>query len=220
MAGSGLVFLVYWDALVWYEHDRSVYRSIPETAGIFATYPSPHLSIAGGVLDQFLGTLLLLLCICAITDRRNMKLDKQMVQVGVGVTVLGIGLSLGHNSGYAVNPARDLGPRVFTLLAGWGPGVFTEYNHWWIVPVIACHVGAIAGAWLYYLAVELNWPEEEEEEKVVRRIVNGTDRSGMYPPHPHTNLQQPSENPGYNGTLSRADSRPHTPDEVRRGFSQ
>ena len=56
-----------------YEHDRSVYRSIPETAGIFATYPSPHLSMLGGALDQVLGTLLLLLCICAITDPRNIK---------------------------------------------------------------------------------------------------------------------------------------------------
>ena len=163
LAASGLVFLVYWDALVWYEHDRSVYRSIPETAGIFATYPSQHLSMAGGVFDQFLGTLLLLLCICAITDSKNMKLDKQMVPVGVGVTVLGIGLSLGHNCGYAVNPARDLAPRLFTMLAGWGPGVFTEYNHWWIVPVIACHAGAVAGAWLYYLAVEVNWPDEDEK---------------------------------------------------------
>ena len=58
---------------------RSVYRSIPETAGIFATYPSTHLSIAGGAFDQFLGTMLLLLCICAITDPRNMKLDKQVM---------------------------------------------------------------------------------------------------------------------------------------------
>ena len=103
---------------------------------------------------------------------------------------------------------------MFTFLAGWGPGVFTEYNHWWLVPVIACHVGAIAGAWLYYLAVEINWPEEEEE-KVARCVGNGTERA-VYPPHPHTNLQQPSENPAYNGTLTRADSRPHTPDEVSR----
>lgn len=219
LAGSGLVFLVYWDALVWYEHDRSVFRSIPETAGIFATYPSPHLSMAGGIFDQFLGTLLLLLCICAITDPRNMKLDKQMVPVGVGITVLGIGLSLGHNCGYAVNPARDLAPRVFTLLAGWGPGVFTEYNHWWVVPVIACHVGAVAGAWLYYLAVEINWPEEEEKMNG-RRLGNGA--GGLHPPHPHSNIQQPPENPGYNGTngtyngtLSRADSRPHTPDDEK-----
>ena len=59
------------------------------------------------------------------------QLDKQLVPVGVGLTVLGIGLSLGHNCGYAINPARDLAPRLLTLLAGWGPGVFTEYNHWY-----------------------------------------------------------------------------------------
>ena len=217
--GSATVFCVYWDALVWYEHDRSVYRSIPETAGIFATYPSPHLTTAGGVFDQFLGTCLLLLCVCAITDPRNMKLDKQMVPVGVGITVLGIGLSLGHNCGYAVNPARDLGPRVFTLLAGWGPGVFTEYNHWWIVPVVACHVGALAGAWLYYLAVEINWPLEEEEKLTGRRH-GGVERNGggggLHPPHPHSNIQQPAENPGFtNGELSRGDSRPHTPEDEK-----
>ena len=59
-----------------------------------------------------------------------MRVPKQSVPLFVGVTVLGLGLSLGYNTGCAINPARDLGPRVFTLLAGWGPGVFTEYNHW------------------------------------------------------------------------------------------
>ena len=59
------------------------------------------------------------------------QLDKQLVPVAVGLTVLGIGLSLGHNCGYAINPARDLAPRLLTLLAGWGPGAFTEYNHWY-----------------------------------------------------------------------------------------
>ena len=94
---------------------------------------------------------------------RNMRVPKQSVPLFVGVTVLGLGVSLGYNTGCAINPARDLAPRLFTMLAGWGPGVFTEYNHWWIVPVIACHAGAVAGAWLYYLAVEVNWPDEDEK---------------------------------------------------------
>ena len=86
---SFVVFLVYWDALVWldrswlgavldkytirYEHDRGGYRITPDTAGIFGTYPSHHLTYAGGVGDQVLGTALLLLCVCAITDKRNMQ---------------------------------------------------------------------------------------------------------------------------------------------------
>ena len=68
---SGTLFLAYWDALVWYEHDRGAYRSIPETAAIFSTFPSPHLSFIGGIADQFLGTLLLLICICACTDANH-----------------------------------------------------------------------------------------------------------------------------------------------------
>ena len=70
---SATVFVVYWDALVWYEHDRGGYRTTPDTAGIFGTYPAPHLTLAGGILDQVVVTALLLLCVCAITDRRNMK---------------------------------------------------------------------------------------------------------------------------------------------------
>ena len=46
------MFLVYWDALVWYEHDRGGYRTTPDTAGIFSTYPAPHLTLGGGILDQ------------------------------------------------------------------------------------------------------------------------------------------------------------------------
>ena len=55
---------------------------------------------------------------------------------------------------------------VCTALAGWGPAVFTAYNHWWVVPVIACHAGAVAGAWIYYLVVEINWPAEEKYDSV------------------------------------------------------
>ena len=75
---SAAVFLVYWDALVWYEHDRGRYRATPDTAAIFGTYPAPHLTLWGGVGDQLLGTGLLLLCVCAITDRNNMRVSRHV----------------------------------------------------------------------------------------------------------------------------------------------
>ena len=111
---SGAVFLVYWDALVWYEHDRGGYRVTPDTAAIFGTYPGHHLTLWGGVGDQVVGTGLLLLCICAITDRNNMKVSKQLVPFFVGLTILAIGVCFGYNSGYAINPARDFAPRLFS----------------------------------------------------------------------------------------------------------
>ena len=66
-------------------------------------------------------------------------------------------------------------------LAGWGPGVFTEYNYWFVVPIFACHLGAVAGAWAYYLAIEINWPDDaEDEEKVEQKekIVDGKTGKG------------------------------------------
>lgn len=65
------------------------------------------------------------MCVLAIIDPRNSPVPSGLEPFTVGLVVLVIGLSMGFNSGYAVNPARDLGPRVFTALAGWGGEVFT-----------------------------------------------------------------------------------------------
>ena len=68
----------------------------------------------------------------------------------VGVLVLGIGLSLGGPTGYAINPARDLGPRIaHAILPIPGKGN-SDWGYAWI-PVIAPIVGGIAGAGLYAL---------------------------------------------------------------------
>ena len=116
-----------------------------------------------------MSTALLLLCICAICDKRNMNVSSQLSPLYIGFVVLNIGICFGHNCGYAINPARDLGPRLFTLVAGWGTDTFEYKNHWWVVPVIGTHVGACIGAVLYSLLVENHWPKEEEEEKRRRR---------------------------------------------------
>jgi len=222
---SATVFLVYWDALVWYEHDRGAYRSIPDTAGIFGTFPSDHLSYAGGIGDQFLATGLLVLCVCAITDRRNMQVTKQLVPLYIGLTVLAIGICFGFNCGFALNPARDFAPRLFSMLAGWGPGVFSYYHHWWIVPVIATHAGAVAGAWIYYLAIEINWPPEDydpEDDEVAKVYTNGGKAPTFTPAY-----QKTGPSPQKHGYYPEAgfDDRPqsglsrgsgaHTPDDVK-----
>lgn len=65
------------------------------------------------------------MCVLAIIDPHNSPVPPGLEPFTIGLVVLVIGLSMGFNSGYAVNPARDLGPRVFTVLAGWGGEVFT-----------------------------------------------------------------------------------------------
>lgn len=73
---------------------------------------------------QVIGTAALLLCVLALGDQRNTSIPDGLQPVLVGGAVLVIGISMGSNSGYAINPARDIGPRLFTYIAGWGVDVF------------------------------------------------------------------------------------------------
>ena len=139
---SAVVFATYHEAL--YAFDNGVRQVIgPQgTAGIWATYPQPFLSgFPGGFIDQVVGTALLVGVIFAITDTRNSPAPAGLAPVVVGLLVLLIGATYGFNSGYAINPARDFGPRLAHALlpipgkrdADWGYAA---------VPVI----GPLAGA--------------------------------------------------------------------------
>lgn len=83
------------------------------------------LSCLTKLLLQVVGTAALILCILATVGPHNNPVPRGLEAFAVGLAVLVIGLSMGFNCGYAVNPARDLGPRIFTALAGWGSEVFT-----------------------------------------------------------------------------------------------
>ena len=71
------------------------------------------------------GTTLLVGCVSAIVDKNCNSPDQGVVPVMIGLVVFIIGATYGFNCGYIINPARDLGPRLFTAVAGWGFGVFT-----------------------------------------------------------------------------------------------
>jgi MIP family channel proteins len=157
---SAVVYLTYREALTAFDGGVRQILGPIGTAGIWATYPQPFLStFPGGFIDQVVGTALLMAGILAITDTRNSPAPAGLVPVVVGLLVVLIGATFGFNSGYAINPARDLAPRLFTALAGWGPGVFTAGHSWWWVPVIAPCVGAVAGGWTYDAFVGHRFPE-------------------------------------------------------------
>jgi MIP family channel proteins len=147
--GAALVFLTYREAFAAFDGGLRQIDGVQGTAGIFATYPQPFLSIAGGLVDQIVGTALLVIGVFAIVDERNVGVPTWLAPIFVGLLVVGIGVAFGFNAGYAINPARDLGPRLFTAIGGWGGGVFTAGNGWWWVPVLGPLVGAILGGAAY-----------------------------------------------------------------------
>lgn len=147
-SGAALVFLVYREAFNAFDSGARAVLGEKGTAGIFATYPQPFLSSAGGLIDQIFGTAILLMVIMAIGDARN-NATGNLGPIVVGFLVIVIGMSFGFNAGYAINPARDLGPRLFTAVAGWGIEVFRAGNFWFWVPIVGPLIGGPLGAFTY-----------------------------------------------------------------------
>ncbi|HEX7137641.1 MAG TPA: MIP family channel protein [Vicinamibacterales bacterium] len=158
---SAVVFLVYHEALGAFDGGVRQVVGPQGTAGIWATYPQPFLSnVPGGFIDQVVGTALLVGVIFGITDSRNSPPPAGLAPVVVGLLVVLIGATFGFNSGYAINPARDFGPRLFTAVAGWGGEVFRAANGWWWVPIVAPLVGGVIGGWVYDACVGGWFPDK------------------------------------------------------------
>jgi MIP family channel proteins len=159
---SAVVFATYHEALDAFDGGVRQVAGAQGTAGIWATYPQPFLSaFPGGVVDQVVGTALLVGVIFGITDSRNSPAPAGLAPVVVGMLVVLIGATFGFNSGYAINPARDFGPRLFTFVAGWGGEVFRAGNNWWWVPIVAPCIGGALGGWVYDLLVGSRFPSRQ-----------------------------------------------------------
>ncbi|KAM3877011.1 aquaporin-9b [Diretmus argenteus] len=166
--GSCAVYALYYDALMDHTNGEFLVTGVNATANIFASYPAKHLSVLNGFVDQVIATGALILCILAITDGKNIGAPKGMEPLCIGLIIMAIGVSMGLNCGYPINPARDLGPRVFTAVAGWGMEVFSAGGCWWWIPVAGPMVGGALGAAIYFLFIELHHPEPETQENNVK----------------------------------------------------
>jgi MIP family channel proteins len=152
-AASAVVFITYREAFNAFDKGTRIVLGDRGTAGIFATYPQPFLSTTGGLVDQVVGTALLILVILAVTDSQNTAPSSTLAPVVVGLLVVLIGMTFGFNCGYAINPARDLGPRLFTWIGGWGIEVFRAANYWFWVPIVGPLLGGVLGALVYDIFV-------------------------------------------------------------------
>ncbi|MFE1584556.1 MIP/aquaporin family protein [Streptomyces sp. NPDC059402] len=129
------------------------------TYSIFATFPAEYFGDSwwGPLLDQIVGTGILLLLICALIDTRNTAPAANLHPFLIGLVVVAIGLTFGTNAGYAINPARDFGPRLFTFFEGWGdialPGTFQWFSGYWWIPIVGPLIGGVVGVLVYDLLV-------------------------------------------------------------------
>ena len=159
--GAALIYLNYHDAISAVDAANKVTRGTPDsvaTFSIFATFPAPYFSSpVGPLIDQIIGTGLLVLVIFAVIDAFNTPVKANLAQLVVGLIVVGIGVSFGANAGYAINPARDLGPRLLAWIEGWKsvavPGDYPNVNFYTWVPIVGPLIGGVLGAYVYDYAV-------------------------------------------------------------------
>jgi glycerol uptake facilitator protein len=81
--------------------------------------------------------------------------------VAVGLVVVAIGMSWGGMHGYAINPARDLGPRLFTAAAGFRNNGLTDGSGIWWIPIAGPLIGAVIGAYTYDLGIRRFLPSAQ-----------------------------------------------------------
>ncbi|KAM8781684.1 aquaporin-9 [Rhynchonycteris naso] len=161
--GAAILFGIYYDGLMAFAGGKLLIVGENATAHIFATYPAPYLSPANAFADQVVSTMFLIMIVFAIFDSRNLGVPKGLEPTVIGLLIIVLSSSLGLNSGCAMNPARDLSPRLFTALAGWGFEVFRTGNNFWWIPVVGPMVGALIGGLIYILIIEIHHADPDPD---------------------------------------------------------
>ena len=139
--GASLVYANYYPAFQKYDPELS------KTATVFATAPAFPDSWAFGLFDQIIGTAFLVGLSLAITEPKNPFTSRALQPLMIALVVVAIGISWGGMHGYAINPARDLGPRLFTLAAGFRNTGFADGV--FVVPIVGPLLGGLLGALAY-----------------------------------------------------------------------
>ncbi|MBO2460725.1 MIP/aquaporin family protein [Actinomadura violacea] len=135
-----------------------------KTQFVFSTMPgngSLPVHTWGAFRDQIIGTAILLFLVLALTDARNSPPLANMAPLIIGLVVVAIGMAFGSDAGYAINPARDFGPRLAQFITGYDNAWRDQYGHFYFwVPIVAPIIGGVLGAGLYILFIGRHIPEE------------------------------------------------------------
>ncbi|KAJ1968322.1 glycerol channel [Dispira parvispora] len=145
---AGTLHLLFLQSLHNYSGNRQDVTGQYATAGFFVTFPTPIINHATAFFSEALATAMLVMAVFSVTDRHNVP------PIGWGPLALGLAvgsmlMSLTFQAGGALNPARDLGPRLYLLAVGYTSEVFRAYNHYFYVPIVAPIVGGLVGGFAY-----------------------------------------------------------------------
>ncbi|MFR0674799.1 MIP/aquaporin family protein [Enterobacterales bacterium AW_CKDN230030176-1A_HGKHYDSX7] len=151
---AALVYTLYSNLFFDFEQSHGMVRGSVESlelASIFSTYPNAALNVGQAFLVEVVITAILMGVIMALTDDNNGLRRGPMAPLLIGLLVAVIGSAMGPLTGFAMNPARDFGPKLMTFLAGWGEVSLTGGRDipYFLIPIVAPILGACLGAAAY-----------------------------------------------------------------------
>ncbi|KAH8169423.1 major intrinsic protein [Sarocladium implicatum] len=154
MAGAAIVYGNYKSAIDMFEGGAGI-RTVSgptATAGVFCTYPAEFMTRTGMFFSEVIASAILMMCIYAMADDNNIGAGK-MMPLGLFFLIFGIGACFGWETGYAINLARDFGPRLVSYMIGYGSEVWSFGGYYFWIPMVAPFFGCMLGAFLYDLFI-------------------------------------------------------------------
>jgi glycerol uptake facilitator protein len=164
-----IVRFVYADLIDMYDPGHTI-----KSQFVFSTLPGNGLNgvtVTTAFFDQIVGTAILVFVVFALVNARNNPPLSNLAPVVIGLLVVGIGMAWGANAGYAINPARDFGPRLASFITGYGTAFMDQYGtpYFW-VPIVAPIIGGLIGAALFQFCIDRFIPVEAAPEPIGRDV--------------------------------------------------
>lgn len=160
--GAGLVYLLFSPVIDHFNATNNLVRSSGGAAGVFFTHPGLAISAGHAFCDEIVLTAFLIFGIFAITEHFNeIAPGPNMGALIIGLLVALIGASMGYLEAWAINPARDFGPRLFCYFTGWGGAALPSPENYWWVPILGPLIGGVIGGGAYRLLIWQFLPARE-----------------------------------------------------------
>jgi glycerol uptake facilitator protein len=164
-----IVRFVYNDLINMYDPDHTIRSQF-----IFSTLPGngvDGVSVMTAFFDQITGTAILVFLVFALVNARNNPPLSNLAPVVIGFIVVAIGMAWGANAGYAINPARDFGPRLASFITGYETAFLDQYGspYFW-VPIVGPIIGGLIGGALFQFFINRYIPSEAAPQPVGRDV--------------------------------------------------
>ena len=152
--GAGIVYVLFSPVIDQFNAAHHLTRAAGGAAGVFFTHPGLAITPIHAFQDEIILTALLIFGIFAITEQYNeMAPGANSGALIIGFLVATIGASMGYLEAWAINPARDFGPRLFCYVAGWGSSALPSPGNYWWIPIVAPLIGGVGGGGAYQLLI-------------------------------------------------------------------